>query len=94
MKFLTVMGIIFTIVGAFFLFQVLQAPHQPANQSGVDVMREAAPILALVFLPMGLIFTAIAGCSSPDQPAIARSSSSRVSPARRPSWRPRRRACT
>lgn len=58
MKFFTVLGVIFAIVGAFFMFQALQPSH-PTSQFDIDVMHEAAPILALVFLPMGIIFAAV-----------------------------------
>jgi hypothetical protein len=59
LKFFTVLGVIFAIVGAFFLFQAIQPSSVAAGSFDVDVTREAAPILALVFLPMGIIFTAV-----------------------------------
>jgi hypothetical protein len=58
-RFFTVLGIIFAIVGAFFAFQALQPSSVAEGSFDVDVMHEAAPILALVFLPMGIIFTAV-----------------------------------
>ncbi len=51
------LGVIFTIVGAFFLFQTLQPSHP--SDFRIDPMQEAAPILALVFLPIGVIFTIV-----------------------------------
>jgi hypothetical protein len=57
-RFFTILGVIFAIVGAFFLFQTLQTYH-PDSQFDIGVMHEAAPILALVFLPIGLIFAVV-----------------------------------
>jgi hypothetical protein len=48
-----IVGIILTVLGVYFLYQALQ-PHGPFDFGGA-----AAPILALTFLPMGVIFTAV-----------------------------------
>src|SRR5262249_58597662 len=48
-----IVGIILTVVGVFFVYQALQ-PHGRFDFGGA-----AAPILALTFLPMGIIFTAV-----------------------------------
>jgi hypothetical protein len=52
-----IIGIVLTVVGIFFAYQMLQPA--PSGTFDVDVMHSAAPILALTFLPMGLIFTAV-----------------------------------
>jgi hypothetical protein len=53
-----IIGIVLTVLGIFFLYQMLQ-PSGATGPFGVDIMHSAAPILALTFLPMGIIFTAV-----------------------------------
>ena len=57
MRVFMIIGIILTVVGIFFGYQMLQ--RSTATGLDVDVMHSAAPILALTFLPMGIIFTAV-----------------------------------
>jgi hypothetical protein len=58
MKVFTAVGVILTIVGVFFLIQV-SLPSQATSPADVDTMHQAAPILALVLLPMGLLFITV-----------------------------------
>ena len=53
MKVFTIMGAVFIVIGAFFGYQALQ-PARSALGGG-----DAAPILAITFLPIGIIFTLI-----------------------------------
>lgn len=52
MKVFTILGVVFVAIGAFFGYQALQ----PSSAFGGD---EAAPILAITFLPIGIIFTLV-----------------------------------
>ena len=58
MRVFMIIGIILTVVGVFFLYQMLQ-PAQETGIGQIDFGHTAAPILALTFLPMGIIFTLV-----------------------------------
>jgi hypothetical protein len=53
-KIFTILGIVFLVVGGYFAYLALQ----PASDA-IDVGHEAAPILAITFLPIGIIFTLV-----------------------------------
>lgn len=57
MRVFMIVGIVLTVVGIFFLYQTLQ----PSTSTGInaDIGNAASPILALTFLPMGIIFTLV-----------------------------------
>lgn len=55
MKIFTIIGIVCLAVGVYFGYQALQ----PASGGELDIGREAAPILAITFLPIGIIFTLV-----------------------------------
>ena len=58
MRVLLILGVVFTIAGIYFGYQMLQ-PAQPTGLGEIDFGHTAAPILALTFLPMGLIFMGV-----------------------------------
>ncbi len=56
MRVFMIVGIILTVVGVFFLYQMLQPAAAGING---EVANAANPILAITFLPMGIIFTLV-----------------------------------
>lgn len=56
MRIFTIVGIVLAVAGAFFAFVAFLTP---VSDNPLDFSRESAPILALVFLPMGIVFALV-----------------------------------
>ena len=57
MRVFMIIGIVLTVVGVYFLYQTIQP--STATGIGADAGHTASSILALTFLPMGIIFTLV-----------------------------------